>query len=862
MRRTAVYYVVVLSLVCAARSGQSGEISGQLLNPVGVPAPHIYDSCNIVGTNSGGSGTHTSATNNDGIFYHPSLPSGIYSHGFSEKENYEALYFRGLSVPASGNTWHVRQFQPASFCFGTEWFYDWHTWYAQSFRATGENIVSIGLRTAGADGDDISVAILEGEGPFGAQIGPTRTLGVSSTNGQCAYWSAGEVPTVPGQMYTAVLTAASGGKFSPWHQTVWQRMRSESPESRCWADGAEVNEPLELTVNQDDKGMVNTMCCARSSSGVYVGSGSYAGQTFTARGVSLLMVTWLTGSSTLWAVSVHDGVDAYGNPGAQIGPTKYVNGVAWDGRAVVTWAPGEVPTVAGRTYLVKLRLNSGSAFVLYNAKHGNEYSGGRGYLNNAAVDYDFSLAVYEEKYTGSLDKPALGMFSFAVSSITANSAVVSWTTPNSSDSTVEYGEVTPYASNIHDPASRTTHSMTLTDLKPNTMYHVRALSRASGYRDGITKDMVFVTQPSTRNFLRDPGFESGAFGAWTKSGSGDIRITSPWLGGSGPRTGNYGLAGASNGGTVQGGAMQRVPAVPGAEYRLSAWLWTHCVGGNLFSKAYQTIARIGIDPTGGTDPNGVSVRWSPYTYSQDTWTQVATSAVAASSWITVFLYGGNDNGLQWSIFSFDDLVLTTNATAADATISGAISDWADGSYIRVPDVKCTATTAQVGACYVQKTDRTAGLRVVTDDAMSMGDLATLDGIVMTRSSGERYLANASVVSRAPGTSPAPLGLRPGSAGGSSPGQYCSGVSGTVGCYNVGLLVRVSGQVRAVGANDIYVNDGSLPGNGVRVVTGSMTSVPVLGAKVAVTGILRLQGSDPSTAVPLVQPRSQADCTLY
>ncbi len=854
--------IVALTLACALSSAYAGEISGKLLNPRGVPAPHIYDSVNITGANPAGTGTHTGATANDGIFYHPSLMAGIYSHGFSEKENYEALYFKGLSVPATGNTWNVRQFTPTSFCFGSEWFYSWHTWYAQSFRATGQNVVSVGLRTAGADGPDIAVAVLDGDNPYAPQIGPTRTLGVSSTNGQCAYWSAGEVPTVPGRIYTVRLTAASGGLFSPWHQTVRDRMRSESPDSLCWVDGALLDEPLELTVNQDDKGMINTMCCARSSDALYVGPGSYAGQTFTARGTSVLMVTWLTGSSALWAVSVHDGVDAYGNPGAQVGPTKYVYGVAWDGRAVVTWSPNEVPTVAGHTYFVKLRLNSGSEFVLYKAKNGDEYAGGRGYLNTVALGYDFSLGIYEEKYISSLDKPTVGMYSFAVGGLTSNSAVVTWTTPTSSDSTVEYGETTPYPLSSQDSTLRTSHTTVLTGLMPNTMYHVRARSKASGYNEGVTNDMVFVTLPATRNFLQDTGFESGAFGTWTKTGAGDIRITGPSFAGSGPRTGSYGLGGASNGGTVQGGAMQRVPAVPGARYRLSAWLFTHCVGGNFSSKAYQTITRIGIDPTGGTDPNAITVRWSPYTYSQDAWTQVATSAVASSNWITVFLYGGNDVGLEWSIFSFDDVILTTDAPATSTTINRAIGSYPDGSYVSLGDVKCTATAAQVGAYYVESLDRTAGIRVVTTDTMSVGDMVTLDGILLTRSNGERYLANASVLSRTTSSPLAPLGLRASSAGGSSPGPYCSGVAGTSGCYNVGTLVRCCGEVRSIGSNYIYINDGSLPGNGIRVNTGSLTSVPDIGARVAVTGILRLQGSTPAEATPLVHARSQTDCRSY
>lgn len=848
--------LVMVWFGCAA---QAGEISGMLLNPRGIPAPHIYDSCNILGSNPGGTGTHTNATGNDGIFYHPGLPAGTYSHGFSEKENYEALYFKGLNVPASGNTWHIRQFTPTTFCFGSEWFYSWHYWYAQSFRATGENVISVGLRTAGSDGPDIAVQVLDGDSPSAPQIGPTRTLGYSSTNGQCAYWSAGEVPTVPGQMYTVKLTVAGGGAFSPWHQTVREKMRMENPDGRCWADGVEIDEPLEMTVNQDDKGFTNTMCCARSGSSYWITGGSYAGQTFTARGSSVLMITWLTGSSSLWAVSIHDGVDGSGNPGPQIGPTKYVYGVAWDGRAVVTFAPGEVPTTAGQVYFVKLMLAAGGDFVLYIAKNTNEYSGGRAYVGTTPLGFDYSLGIYEEQYTGSLDKPAVTMSSFRVDGITSTSAVARWSTNRASDSRVDYCETTPYPSSVYDAASVTNHAVPISGLKPNTLYHVRAKSRSVGATDGRTADLTFVTLPASPNVLYDPGFESGAFGYWTKYGSGDIRITGSWLGGSGPRTGSYGLAGAANGTTVQGGAYQRVPAVLGAEYRLSAWYYTHTEVGNFSSKSYQALARIGIDPYGGTDPNAATVRWSPFTYSQDTWSQAAVSAIASSSYVTVFLYGGNDQPITWSIFSFDDVILTTEAIPIAATVAGAHTGYADGTYLQIGDAICTATSAQAGDYFIESQDRSSGLRVRTTDTMSVGERVTVSGIISTRASGERQLTNSAVVSRTSSTPLLPVSVRLKSVGGGPLGPYCAAVPGTSGTYNVGLLARCFGRVTYAAANYVNINDGSLPGNGLRVSTASLTAQPAVGEFVGVTGIVQLQGTSPSSAIPVLRPRSQADC---
>lgn len=857
MRQKTAIACMAAVLMWQCSFAQAGEVSGKLLNPKGIPAPHIYESVNIFGSNPAGSGTYTNATGNDGIFYNPGLPAGIYSQGFSEKESFELLYFKGLNVPASGNTWHIRQFNPATFCFGTEWFYTWHNWYAQSFRATGENVISVGIRTAGAAESNIAVAVLDGDNPYAPQIGPTRTAGVSSTNGQCAYWSAGEVPTVPGQVYTVRFTLPGGGQFSPWHQTVRWRMRSENPDGRTWMDGVEIDEPLEMTVNQDDAGLINTMCCARQFG--YTLLSQYGGQTFTARGTCVLAVTWLTGSSALWAVSIHDG-PGNGSGGPQIGPTKYVNGVAWDGRSVVTFAPDEVPTVPGHVYYVKLRLAAGGAMVIYDLGGQDFYSGGQAYADGVAqAGRDFAIAVYEQKYAGSLDQPSVGIASFGVDTITDSSAVVRWYTSPAADSTAEYGEATPYSSSVYDPALVTTHSVTLTGLKANTMYHVRATSRASGARPVVTKDMVFVTVPSTYNMLADPGFESGAFGKWTKFGVGSIGIvTAPYFADAGPRTGAYGLGGATNGGTVQGGAYQRVPAVPGSEYRLSAWVYTYTVG-DLWSKSYQCIARIGIDPTGGTDPNSASILWTPYTNSPEAWTQIATKATATSDYLTVFLYAGNEQGITWSVFSYDDIILT-GPPPTDASIAQAVSEYPDGSYVKLSGAICTATNSQAPNYYVESPDRTAGLRISTLDAMGLNDRVTLVGFLRTRVSGERLLDNAAVVSRAPATAIRPISARSAHIGGASPGPYCPGIPGTVGPYNVGTLMRACGKV-AVVSGKVYLSDGSMAGEGIRVDNTGLATAFATGQKAAVTGIVRLEGAAGSATVVL-DPRFDADVRLF
>lgn len=74
-----------------------------------------------------------------------------------------------------------------------------------------------------------------------------------------------------------------------------------------------------------------------------------------------------------------------------------------------------------------------------------------------------------------------------ISNITANninsdSAAISWTTDQPSDSVVEYGETTAYGNSVSAAALVTAHSITLNNLSPDKTYHFKATSKnAAGY---------------------------------------------------------------------------------------------------------------------------------------------------------------------------------------------------------------------------------------------------------------------------------------------------------------------------------------------------------------------------------------------
>ncbi len=99
----------------------------------------------------------------------------------------------------------------------------------------------------------------------------------------------------------------------------------------------------------------------------------------------------------------------------------------------------------------------------------------------------------------------------------------------------------------------------------------------------------------------------------------------------------------------EAGMMQQVTGiVPGTRLHFQAFvmLWS-CMAGENWSTCPTTPysnspslmhARVGIDPTGGTDPLAPTVVWSAESNDVDVWLQLQVEAVAQSDRVTVFTY--------------------------------------------------------------------------------------------------------------------------------------------------------------------------------------------------------------------------------
>jgi len=89
--------------------------------------------------------------------------------------------------------------------------------------------------------------------------------------------------------------------------------------------------------------------------------------------------------------------------------------------------------------------------------------------------------------------PIIGNLS--VSNISTDSATISWTTDQPADSLIEYWTSISYGQSTADSTLTTSHSLSLTNLTPNTTYHFRVASKnASGISSSST-DRTFTTLP-------------------------------------------------------------------------------------------------------------------------------------------------------------------------------------------------------------------------------------------------------------------------------------------------------------------------------------------------------------------------------
>jgi len=444
---------------------------------------------------------------------------------------------------------------------------------------------------------------------------------------------------------------------------------------------AYLDRDLGLVIMSDDDGLITNMYNRQNGNSVDATS---IGQTFLARGVNLISVAvWLADPTfPTYVVRVFQN----GPGGASVGTTKRGRVArSGDPEMIVTWTPGECPLTPGQIYYLEVTKDVGGVFNVALVNAANPYAFGQAYTNGIGMPgTDLAATIMEEESAGSATQSRVRFTSDAVvtdADRRTNQLVVQWTTDVASDSLVESAvEHPPYTIGHYDPQLVTRHSLTVTGLQSHTRYHYRVTSARTNYRPAISRDFVICTRPAASNLLVNPSFEEGSgasprssFPGWVKSGGVDIRSSDgTWFWSLKPTNGAWLCQGAVNGSTSDGHIYQRVSGVtPGREYTFSAWVMTaprektnSLTSGTVYKydvwdrDTRIIYMRLGIDPTGGTNPTAPTVRWTPRMYSHLHYCNLAKTAVAQSSNLTVFVSMKGDQ-VEWHNYAVDNCVLTT-----------------------------------------------------------------------------------------------------------------------------------------------------------------------------------------------------------
>jgi beta-lactamase superfamily II metal-dependent hydrolase len=84
-----------------------------------------------------------------------------------------------------------------------------------------------------------------------------------------------------------------------------------------------------------------------------------------------------------------------------------------------------------------------------------------------------------------------------VDDITTSGALITWTTDEPADALIEYGPTTSYGNSVSDPTDANSHSIVLTGLSGNTLYHYRVKSTDAMGNTTTSVDHSFRTGGST-----------------------------------------------------------------------------------------------------------------------------------------------------------------------------------------------------------------------------------------------------------------------------------------------------------------------------------------------------------------------------
>ena len=142
------------------------------------------------------------------------------------------------------------------------------------------------------------------------------------------------------------------------------------------------------------------------------------------------------------------------------------------------------------------------------------------------------------------------------------------------------------------------------------------------------------------------------------------------------------------GGSHTAGFFQRVQVPANANVTFAIWgqAWSNGAVWDAPDADHPTSVtptavnmRIGIDPTGGTNPFSPSIVWSGVANPYDAWAQFSVQARAQGDWVTVFTYSRQDEMRKHNDIYWDSASLTAAGFVPAPAPSGGGDDGSSGS---------------------------------------------------------------------------------------------------------------------------------------------------------------------------------------
>ncbi len=216
----------------------------------------------------------------------------------------------------------------------------------------------------------------------------------------------------------------------------------------------------------------------------------------------------------------------------------------------------------------------------------------------------------------------------------------------------------------------------------------------------------------TDNNPIDGWTEFGEFGGQWNSGDWSINA----------RTGPKWVGSVQNGsGGKKGGIYRVISTQSGKDYIFGGWVLTKAWGTSYDPIPGLALARIGVDPTGGTDPDSPSVIWARYRFTDGNWWELTVPFTAGGDQATLFCQHKYETFYllaTWWLAGFDDL-------------------WFGAPQRRVPDFDRDGDVDQedfglLQACYsgagiTQEAPECQRARLDVDEDVDAGDFIILQG---------------------------------------------------------------------------------------------------------------------------------------